>query len=246
MFEIIFRNITLLFLFFCFTGCAIKATNSISPTKLDKAEVPGALLLYSESDSSNSESSVRILVTKDILRIDAGPGHENFTLYDRIQKILFKVSVDDHSIQVNKMSDVALQPDFPLNWKTESQTSHAVMRDSVNGSADATHHQFILNQKACYDIVTINGAFEDVLSAVKEYYLALASVKKQSYVVSENQQCKDAIEIFSPLNHMQYGFPVREWSSYGFQRFLVDYRKHIIFPSTLFSLPDGFSQTIQQ
>ena len=244
MFEITVKNTTLLFLLFCVTGCALKATTSMSPTKLDNTEVPGALLLYSETDSSNNESSVRMLVTKDILRIDAGPGG-NYTLYDRIQKTLFKVSVNDRSVQVIKSSDVALQPDFSLNWETESQTSHAVMRDSANGSADATHHQFILNKKACYDIVTINGVFEDVLTAVQEYYLALANIRKQNYVMSENQQCKDAIEIFSPLNHMQYGFPIREWSSYGFQRFLVDYRQHIIFPSTLFSLPDGFSQIIQ-
>ncbi len=246
MFEIAIRNITLSFLIFSFAGCALQATNVISPTKLDKTEVSGALLLYSESDFSNNESSVRMLVTKDILRIDAGPGHENFTLYDRIQKILFKVSVNNHSIQVFKSTDVALSPDFPLNWKTESQTSHAVMRDSANGSAEATHHQFILNQKACYDIVTVNGVLEDVLSAVKEYYLALASIKKQSYVLSDNQQCKDAMEIFSPVNHLQFGFPIREWSSYGFQRFLVDYRQHTIFPVELFRLPEGFSQTIPQ
>ena len=62
------------------------------------------------------------------------------------------------------------------------------------------------------------------------------------YVRIPGQECDEAINIFEPTKPLQYGFPFREWSSYGYQRFLVDYKKNIIFPEALFKLPDDYQR----
>jgi len=210
-------------------------------------DTPGVMLVYSESGSSGAKSIERILITEKVMRIDAGPSHDDYTLFDRINKTLFIVSGKEMQVNVIPQKTVVIPPGFPINWSVESQTSHAVMRNSAaNDSASATHHHFKMNQIPCYDTVVVNSVTEDVLSALKAYRLANAERKRTEHYQLENDLCRSAMEVFQPGHHLQYGFPIREWSAWGYQRFLVEYKQHIIFPNELFILPDSYTQTIRQ
>ena len=227
------------------SACGLKSHSVLSPTAMENNEVTGVLLLYTEMDVSGQESAVRLLVTKEIMRIDAGPGEENYVLYDRVKKIFFHVVGDQQTVAVKPMKNNVMSAGFAIHWQVESQTSHAVMRQSANDSAQATHYQFMLNDQDCYNVVTVESAYQDVLDAIREYRQALANQAKESYLQKQRSQCQDAVEIFNPDVYLKYGLPIREWSAYGSSRFLVNYRQRLIFPVELFQLPEGFVQIIQ-
>lgn len=210
--------------------------------KMIKPANAGYMLMFTEMRPHEPEASVRMLITDKFLRMDEGPKSEDFILFNRQEKIIFNVVKEDKSILVIKPVDKKVEPPYPLRWIIESQTSQALMRSQNNNDAAATHHLYYLNDEPCYNLVTVNNELVETLDAMREYNQVLANELKSNYLAMEGQQCNEAINIFDPDIRLQYGFPLREWSVYGYQRFLVDFKKDIIFPQTLFDLPEDYKK----
>ena len=81
---------------------------------------------------------------------------------------------------------------------------------------------------------------ESEAKALGEYYSVLANELMYSYKPSVETQCFDAINIIEPNKRFSRGFPYREWGSYGYQRFLKNYKQRVIFPEELFSIPKSY------
>jgi len=214
-------------------------------SEVEKLKFAGDMLNFSEIIGDQPESGVRMIITDDFLRMDDGPKSPDFVLYDRNKKIIYNVLAEEKSIMViENNSDTQVQklkPPFSLLWNVESQTSHALMRSDDKNSASATHYRLKLNQKECYNLVAVDQGMDKPLAALREFRQALADQLKKQYKPQKGQECYEAVNIFSPLNHLHQGFPIREWSVYGYQRFLIGHRKKIIFPKRLFELPEGYS-----
>jgi len=225
------------FLFACVSNVAKQAKSDKKETKPANA---GFLIMFSEMRPHEPEASVRMMITDQFLRIDEGPNSEDFILFDRRSKSIFNVVQEDKSILTIKPVEKDIEPPFPLRWIIESQTSQALMRSQNNNDATATHYLYYLNEEPCYNLVTINNQLVETLDAMREYNQVLGNELKSNYHHMEGQQCHEAINIFDPNIRLQYGFPLREWSVYGYQRFLVDFKKDIIFPASLFELPKNY------
>ncbi|MDH3326365.1 MAG: hypothetical protein OEM38_06585 [Gammaproteobacteria bacterium] len=212
----------------------------------DKLKFAGDMLSFSEKIGDESETNSRMIVTEGYLRIDDGPKSVDFVLFDRANKVIYNVIAEEKSIMVIDSQDEAhllkLKSDFPILWNVESQTSHALVKNDDQNSASATHYSLKLNQKECYNLVALDQGMDKPLAALREFRQALANQLMSQYKRQQGQECYEAVNVFTPLNHLHQGFPIREWSIYGYQRFLVDYRKMIIFPKRLFMLPEGYSQ----
>jgi len=226
-----------LFLFACVSNVT-KQTKSVE--KEEKPENAGYLLMFSENRPHEPEASIRMIITDKFLRIDEGPKSEDFILFNRQSKNIFNVVKEDTSILTIKSVQKNIEPPFPLRWIIESQTSQALMRSQNSEDTAATHYLYYLNDEPCYNLVTINNQLVETLDAMREYNQVLANELKSNYHQLEGQQCQEAINIFDPNIRLQYGFPLREWSVYGYQRFLVDFKKDIIFPASLFELPENY------
>lgn len=250
MFKII-QNILILVVTINLFACgAIDSRNNTPQTTKDdtskELEFAGDILTFSEIIGDQPETNTRMIVTKNYLRMDDGSDSENFLLFDRLNKIIYNIVADDKTVMTmdsqDKKEDANLKPPFPILWNVESQTSHALMKTDDQNSASATHYRFKLNQKECYNLVALDHGMDEPLAAMREFRQALANQLKSQYSQQEGQECYEAVNIFTPINHLHQGFPIREWSVYGYQRFLVDYRKKIIFPKRLFQLPEGYAR----
>lgn len=242
------KLITLVFLFLLLGmfACSHQATKSVgvddksSAVTAGKPKNAGMMLVFSEMSAQEPEKDLRMIITDEFLRMDEGPQSQDFLLYDRSKKTIFNVVAEEKSVMAINPPESTLKPAFPMLWIVKSQTSHVMMRGQNADGGNATHHQFLLNEARCYDVVTLDGVLDDALVAIKEYRITLANELKRNYRRAENQTCYEAVNIFDPVNHLQQGFPIREWSEYGYQRFLVDYRTHVIFPADLFALPKDY------
>jgi len=211
-----------------------------SEKSVDKLEFAGDILTFSETIDGH-ESTVRMIITKAYLRMDDGPEAEDYLLFDRRKKTIYNIVADEKSIMEIAVEASNIVPPYPISWRTESQSSNALMRTDNERAAKATYYLLSLNQQACYHVVAIDQGMEEALAAIREYRQVLANQLKSRYIRQAGQECYEAVNIFTPLNHLQQGFPIREWSTYGYQRFLVNYRQKIIFPKRLFALPDGYA-----
>ena len=238
-----------LIIFLGLTTISCSTLESKVEKKDDKLEFAGDILNFSEVFADQPEENVRMIITNGYLRIDDGPQAEDFILYNRRNKIIYNVVSEEKSIMVIDSQDAVhdkkskgVKPAFPILWNVESQTSNALMRSDDKNSASATHYRLKLNQKECYNLVTVDQGMENPLNAMREFRQSLAAHLKTQYKPQDGQECYEAVNIFTPINHLHQGFPIREWSIYGYQRFLVNHRKMIIFPKKLFELPEGFEK----
>ena len=221
-------------------SCTITPTNSVKPKKTPAYS--GDLLQFNETRDAQ-ESTPRMIITDNWLRIDEGKDTDDFVLYDRREKLIYNIVMEEKSILIMDTTASDVKADFPLNWKVKSEKSNMLMRTDDTTAARSVHYNFSLNGKSCYDTVALDKGMDAPLTAIKEYRQALANQLKKYYKPAKGENCAEAIKILSPNIHLKQGFPVREWSNYGYQRFLVDYRQKIIFPERLFQLPEGFSKS---
>ena len=237
----IIKSVIVLFIILFLLACTFKSTKpNPSANTVKKPENAGYMLMFSEMRPFEPESSVRMIITDDFLRIDEGPKSVDFILFNRKTKSIFNVVKDDESIMLIKPTEKNVEPPFPLRWVIKSETSQALMRTQNSNEAAATHYSYRLNDKPCYNLVTINNHLVETLDAMREYNLVLANELKSNYREMQGQECPEAMSIFEPNLRYQYGFPLREWSVYGYQRFLVDFQKDVIFPKSLFVLPKKY------
>ncbi len=224
-----FAIIFFLFLLGC-TSQPVKQTNDL--TKDGKPLHAGYLLMFTETRPQQKERNIRIIITDQFLRIDEGHQSENAVLFNRKSKTITQINPE----QKLKTRAKNIKPAFPLHWRIQSQPSHAIMRTQTNNNATAMHYLFYLNEEPCYNVVAIEDHLVEAVTALREYNQAMANKQKETYVFSEDKQCRDAITVFDPDVRTQHGFPLREWSSFGYQRFLVDFKRDIVFPASLFTL----------
>ncbi len=204
----------------------------------------GTILTFNESSTTQAERQLRVIITTDFIRLDEGKAAQTFTLYDRRKGQIFQVEADEKRVKKFIKGDSRDSvPDGLANaWRIESQDSNALMRSTTNDRAPAKHHKLLLNDQACYNVVTLENILQDENIALAEYYQALASNSEVSKLEEGGSSCANAINVFDPGKRFEFGFPYREWSADGYQRFLLEYRQKIIFPDDFFEIPKSYKQ----
>lgn len=234
--------ITVLVLFLLACASSPPERARISQASESKPENAGTVLTFSETSATEPEHMLRVIITDQFIRLDNGRESQDYILYDRNEALIYNVVSEEQSIMVLGEENVAVTPGFTMDWVVESQNSHALMRSSLGEQTAAKHHKLYLNNKACYNVVTLENILQAESQALAEYYSALAKELKRSYNSMIDEPCFAAINLFAPKKRFSFGFPYREWSDYGYQRFLVEYRQKIIFPVRLFELPENYKR----
>jgi hypothetical protein len=233
-----FMPILILVLIFFVAACA----NTPEKQSNSNGKVLGQVLLFDEKRFNEPSGNVRMLVTKDYLRIDSGSDHDDFLLFDRKTGIIYNVVVEDETVLVvENKTPIEKIPGVELNWRIEEEQSYAVMDGS--GRKKSQFHRYYVNEKKCRSVVSVDKLLPEALSAVKEYREALARelAKGLQYQKAEDV-CYLANNIVEPNRHLEQGFPIREWDEAGYQRFLKDYQIGIYIPGQLFRLPQKYNR----
>lgn len=199
-------------------------------------------LLYEEQEQGTGQYPVRILVSRDYVRLDDNYDGSDFVLLDRRSRKLFSVSHEEGNILVidSKPGDTSLPPDIVLT-EVRNEDDDA---PTIAGNAPL-HVQYMADDVLCYEAVVIPGLLEDVTEALTEYVelLGLRQLNSLDAVPDTMQTpCFLSRYVYRPERHLTEGLPVQEWDAAGYQRTLVDYGEKQPVSRSLFVLPDGYEQ----
>ncbi len=189
--------------------------------KKEDNRVTGDILFFAERQPDEQENSgVMMFVNDDYLysELQASPG--DYILFDRKKKTIYNVVSADKTIMVIESAPIPDKSPIDIQFKAEEQPSQGIPK--YDGK-QAVHYKLSANGKVCYNVVAIEGLLEPVRQAMTEFRLVLAGEHGKtvgSMPKDTLDACDLAINIFNADQILSYGFPMREWGSNGYQRFL--------------------------
>lgn len=207
-----------------------------------KDSIPGTVLIFHEKEPDNEGHRVVFFVNPDIMRINDWQEVDDFILFDRKTQTIYNVVKKDATILMIKPRPVDIKSPLAYEIREEKQKSAAAA--SANGN-DAFHYKYMIGDRECYNAVSLDGYQEDVVAALKEFRTVLAGEHAKtigSTPVEMLDACDLAMNIFEPTRYIEKGFPLREWDSKGYQRFLVDVRNNVVSAPELMVLPETYQR----
>lgn len=222
-------------------GCATDAARD-DEAAIDQAKV-GVALTYAEKEAGAPENNVRIYVNKEFLRIDDLSAPNDFILFDRKKRTLYSVTGADKSISVISPVPVTVAPPLPIVITEEKHESAAVTRGAEN--TKGYYYKFFANGAACYNVVVAEDYLPDVVKAFSEFRTVLAGEHAGALgnlPPDRWDACDLALNIFYPVRHLQFGFPVREWDEKGNSKFLREVQHSVLIDPAMLTLPPDYAR----
>ncbi len=215
---------------------------------LERVKGGATMLSFTEYEKDVEPYKTRLLVTDDFMRFDDGEGSRDFILFDRRKEVIYSVNSSDRTVMAVTRQNVKVKPPFKLNLEHKLLTD---MQDAPTvAGRKPEHHQFLANGDICYDVITIPGMFPDVVEAMHVFTEILASdsaVTFNAIPADMHDACEMSMSTFAAGRHLQFGFPVQEWSKKGSGRSLIDFQENYQVMADLFVLPKDYKHyTVQE
>lgn len=234
-----FKKVGSTLLLVALTACAGQPARPVDASgNIDAFE-----LMYDETEPGQGNESfiTRIVILDDRVRISDSRHPDNFMLLNRKTQTLYSVTQSDKTIFVIKGQPVSIAPPLPISYEVVSQPSSAIPKIS---NLKATHLKYIVNGEHCYDTISLGrDFFPEAAKALGEVRQVLAGEQAKSLAGTPKDlldACELALHIFRPTDHLQQGFPFREWDRKGYSRFIRYYRENVKVKPEEFELPEGF------
>ena len=204
----------------------------------------GATLLnFVEFEKSVEPYATRLIVTGQYMRFDDGEGSADFVLYDRQKEVIYSVNSSEETIMAVHRKHVELNAPYELNL-THVKLDNLQDAPTIAGK-QAEHYQFSANGERCYDVIIVPGLMPDVVDALREFGELLASDSKVTFntlPADLQKPCDISMNTFAPGRHLEFGFPIQEWSMNGSGRSLLAYQLDYQADPALFVLPADYRQ----
>jgi hypothetical protein len=204
-------------------------------------QLAGQLILFEDKAPDKKTALTRFLLTDRYVRVDENfnganeQGSPQFVVYDRRLRIFYFIDRVERLVKEVKIDTRRDTPNRP-KWQVVSEPSQAVIRSTEAASPKATYYQLTLDGGLCYHLVALGPSDSDAYYALREYRIAwgryLANFAADQAALQDT--CYRAVFADDPETILSYGFPTREWSEKGQQRFLVDFRQNLLFSAELF------------
>lgn len=229
-------------------GCDNETANRNSETAGDKAQaattssgklVQATTLRFEEQEEGVEPYPLRMIVTKQFLRMDDGPDAKSYLLLDRAKKTIYNVNAEDRTILEIPGRKIIL----PEEGRPDLEVTEQDSRDMPSfGARQPVYKTLSVGNKACYNVIAIPELMPDTVAAMREYLQTLSSQQIENLDKTPKAMrdpCMMANLVFYPTKHLEFGFPLREWDYRGFVREMVDFGKSEV-NSSLFSLPPDY------
>jgi hypothetical protein len=213
-----------------------------------KTSTGATLLNFVEFEKSVEPYATRLIVTNKYMRFDDGEGSPDFVLFDRQKGVIYSVNSEEQTIMAVHQKDIQLDAPYELKL-THVKLDNLKDAPTIAGK-QAEHYQFSANDERCYDVIAVPGLMPDVVVALREFSELLASDSKVTFntlPADLQKPCDISMNTFAPGRHLEFGFPIQEWSMQGSGRSLLDYQLDYQPDQVLFVLPEGYRQfTVQE
>jgi hypothetical protein len=203
--------------------------------KNDPAAKLGTGVIFTETQKGGEPSTVRMFVHKDFMRIDPFPITGSYILFNRKKQVIYNVSANDKTIRIIKKQKNIPHP--PVEIKIEEEESPSNLLDE----GQSNFYRVKVNGEKCHNVVAAPNMLKDVVDAFKEYRTILATEKALNLSVAKGEPdlCEWALSVEEPTYILEHGFPVRQWSEDGYQRFIIESNLNIKPSENLNVLPKG-------
>jgi hypothetical protein len=239
-------NVALLVVATLLVGC--QQDESSTAQQGVKTSTGATLLNFVEFEKSVEPYATRLIVTGQHMRFDDGEGSKDFVLYDRQKDVIYSVNSAEQTIMAVHQKEIELNPPFELKL-THTKLDNLKDAPTIAGQ-QAQHYQFSANGERCYDVIAVQGLMPDVVIALREFSELLASDSKVTFntlPADLQKPCDISMNTFAPGRHLEFGFPIQEWSMNGSGRSLLDYQLDYQPDEALFILPESYRQfTVQE
>jgi hypothetical protein len=200
------------------------------------------MLMFQQQEPGIAPYTTRMIITRRFLRIDDGPGSQDFALLDRAKKIIYSVAHSNQAILVIRNRRVT--GDSPIPIAMDARRINHPDAPAIGGK-QPVEYALLVNGKTCSHVVAVPGLLPDALAALREFQRVLAGQHAADLPKTPADMldpCFVAQHIFAPVRELQYGFPIRQWDGNGKKRDLVNYDVKFKVDPTLFKLPAGFTR----
>lgn len=194
------------------TGCAALTE------KRDAADSEGVLLFFNEKRADSSVQRIRMFVSKNYVHISNVADDTRYQLYRRNEQALYDVDLKNKTIHVTRG---VRKPDLEGDILVEETSTASQLLEGEK----TTHYQISVNGEPCYNVVSIEEMLPDVVAALKEVNGVRANDPALQGQLKHGS-CEHAMRIHVPAKALEHGFPVRQWSAYGYQLFLVEFTEN--------------------
>lgn len=223
---------------------AVQAVNSQNkPTtsqesKQDDTLVDAVVLEFIERESGIDPYPVRMLITKNHLRMDEGSNDDNFLLFDRNSRDIFSVTHYNQQILKIPYRQHLLQTTDSIEFSRQENSADGIPEFA---GKQPRHMRFTANGKTCYEVIAVEDVQEEAVAAIRGYLLTLAAdqvMNLNKTPVEFRTDCMLSNLIYEPVKHLEYGLPLREWDYKGYVRELTNYHSERVAASLFAIDPD--------
>ncbi|MBD3610807.1 MAG: hypothetical protein HUJ30_09685 [Gammaproteobacteria bacterium] len=201
-------------------------------------------ILFAEVENGIEPYTSRTIISPDFMRIDYNEDDNDFILYDRKTKTVYSIVNGDQSIVVIAPREHDTKSPIKLNLAIEAGK---LGKDAptVDGK-QPKHFIYTVNNKVCYDTISVEGLLPVVGEIYSDYLATLAGEHARILPVTPadlQNGCDLANNIFAIGRQFEKGFPINEWHgeyNNGYKRQLIDYQTGYKADPKLFKLPENY------
>lgn len=192
------------------------------------------------------ETSDGSLQAEGSLHADDSEKDSGFVLYDRKAKVIYSVSSEEQ--QIIKVSNVPVTMPSPIALKLRSVKLAMDENAPLINGKKTQNHQIFVNDKLCYNLITVPGLMPDAVLAMSNFNQVLAGQQAETlrYIPADlHEACDLARHTFYPQKHLENGFPLMfqavdetgKIENVKYSRTLINFKQQDV-PVEFFVLPE--------
>ncbi|MDH5436009.1 MAG: hypothetical protein OEX83_04535 [Gammaproteobacteria bacterium] len=204
------------------------------------------LLMFQEKEADSEPYNVRMIIKGNLMRIDEGSSDNEFVLFNKDEGAIYSVSAGRKSIFIIKPVMTKTPPALKVELSVEKLEK--MIFPLVAGNKPQAY-KLNANGKTCGLVIAVPGMLDKALAMMRDYYTLLSYEQADLQVeipVEMTSACDVARNIVAPARHLSFGFPIRESTSTGKQRSLLDFDENYKADVSLFVLPQDYSRFSRQ
>jgi hypothetical protein len=204
------------------------------------AQTLATIVWYSQQERGIEPYQVRYVITSEYMRSDDRQSGNDFLLFDRRQRKIYSVAVDNHTIlEVDGNGEAPLKPDDLSIAVQEHIEPNAPMIDGK----PTFEVRLVAADQVCHSAMVVANFLEPVRKAMQEYSQALAVQQQRTLdhtPIALQTPCFLARYLYAGDFALAKGLVLADWNSAGERRELTGYETEVPVADTLFVVPADF------